>query len=183
MQETLKVLGFQDSEIFQIVAIDKTATAASFTDPDDGWAWASAQSGNIYLVGNPLKTKKRSKASDEDIAVPRVLLLDADPEKTDEDPDGFSAESRASCLMFVRSVNVWMQAACGRPMPICDSGRGYQMWIQTDVADRRTFLKRLALTFGIPGVKVDATHDASRLLRLPGTVNTKTGRTACLMPT
>ena len=62
---------------------------------------------------------------------------------------------------------------------VVDSGRGYQAWllVEPDVP-RRALLRALAQRVSRPGVRVDPTHDTARLVRLPGTTNSKSGRTA-----
>lgn len=175
---TLDAAGFKEGEVFQLVAIQYprvdgpgNTTAQSFTHDVDlpkAVSWVEQWDGkrNLYLCGNPLKNKKTRKARDVDIAACRCLLVDIDPTRETPSPSPMN-------------VAVAIQRTLGGT--IVDSGRGAQVWLLHDdeVATRRALvLKALRQRFGNEHVKIDATHDPSRLMRLPGTLNLKTGRRA-----
>src|SRR5581483_11606693 len=88
IRATISALGFTDGEFVQLAAIrERNIVARTFVVGDDAaaeaWAHArSAEGADLYICGNPPKTKLETKASQEDVAKVRVLLLDFDPEKT-----------------------------------------------------------------------------------------------------
>lgn len=171
---TLDVLGFQSGEVFQLVAItfpektspvaesfevgneDNLALARSFVERFDGKR-------NLYICLNPLKAKRSAKVRDQDIATSRVLLVDADP--TDAGDGTLEFCQKAKRLLAQGTI--------------VSSGRGHQLWVSHDpdlTEWRASVLEALRKRFGNPTVKIDATHDISRIARLPGTINLKTGK-------
>lgn len=174
----LVACGILPGESFQLASIlDRVIHCATFTSPRRAKAWADAESSqgrNIYLCGNPVRGDlgaARAKATD--VTRTACLLVDVDPDGgADGDP-----------LRVARELAGLLGSLGGGPWPVVDSGRGAQVWVQVDESvDRRALLRWLATKAG-PGVKLDATQDPARLMRLPGYVNQRTGRRACLTGT
>lgn len=172
----LRAAGFDDGEIFQLVAIKYPRDPSvrlevkSFENrlvgrTDAGkWVRRVPEGFNLYICGNPLKAHKDRKAKNEDIAVVRCFLVDVDPvgEGTPSD----------ECLAFCRAV----QQDFGGT--VVDSGRGFQLWLLhgPDVVPHREGMSHaIQKKYERPGTKMDSTFDPSRLMRLPGTINLKTG--------
>lgn len=133
---------------------------------------------DAWITGNPVKAGVHGRPLASDVEASPWLLLDADPEKTPSDPDGLSEESRSAAHDL--AAEAW--EALGRSGILVDSGRGAQVWIRVaEGVPRRRLLRYIAQELQRPGVKVDATHDPSRLMRLPGYENSRTGRTAMIL--
>ena len=138
---------------------------------------------DAWVTPNPIKAGISGRPNAEDVEASSWLLLDADPVKTPEDPEGLSEDARGQAHALVEEVC----EALGYSGILIDSGRGTQLWILTDgtwpPALRRRLLRYIAAELGprFPLVKVDATHDPARLCRLPGSVNSRTGRTAMIL--
>lgn len=154
--------GFKLGEIFQLAAIPYPKAPGivceSFINPSDALSWAEEWRGkrNLYVCGNPLKKKLSKKASDKDVAEVRVLLVDADPP--------------GDTLAFLQSVAEKLGGF------VLDSGRGHQLWTRHSAEVIPFRAKILAELRKTATVTIDGTHDPSRLMRLPGFPNLKTGR-------
>ncbi len=117
------------------------------------------------------QSAKRAKAVD--VTATRCLLVDFDPRKTEMDPEGVDPESREAARSAATAAHKLFGGV------LVDSGRGHQLWvIHEPEVDRAAFLRACAVKWDSARVKVDATHDAARLARMPGTVNTRTGQEA-----
>jgi len=174
---------FEPGDRFELAAIlnGKIATAR-FRGAQIGEAidWAKQHEGkeNLYLVLNPLRgeiTGKRAKQVD--VSVVRRLLIDCDPEGEDLAPAKATAEK----------VRAYLQEQ-GTSPGLVFSGRGWQVWLQHEPVPltdhlrglRKRFLRGLQ-SMALEGAKIDSTSDASRLARLPGTRNLKTGEKAVMV--
>lgn len=169
MQTTLDACGLEPGEWFQLAAFrDGNPRFQTFRvgplDKAEEWVRRRSDCG-LYIRGNPLKSNLGDEAARAvDIAVGRVLLFDVDPAKGGVPGDPL--DTARECQELVGGT-------------LIDSGRGAQLWIRVRPECQRAQLSRaLAARFKRPGVKIDATHDLGRLMRLPGSINHKTGRTA-----
>lgn len=125
-----------------------------------------------YICGNPVKPGTVGKPSDADILEARVLLVDCDPIKTDQDPKGTSQEARDAAWDLASAIFDHFQDHAS----LVDSGRGGQVWLRVSpFTPRKKLLKWIAENFVSDLAKVDPTHNVDRLMRLPGSVNTRTG--------
>lgn len=178
LEKSLGACGIQYDETFSVAAIrDRRIQAECFDGVAAAEAWLTTDrrnAWNLYLCGNPVKPGTTGKPKAEDIIKGRVLLFDVDP-----DPDEVAARDT------VLQARDWLRAG-GFECYAIDSGRGAQLWIRVDPTltntERRRLSKWLGEKFACPGVKIDATHNPDRLMRLPGSVNQKTGRTAAFLP-
>lgn len=122
---------------------------------------------NHYFTPSPIKPGVSGRPKAADVVAARRLLVDADPA-----PDEEIAKQVAS------AVYGWC-AEKGVHAVLVDSGRGHQVLVGTAAdLDRPRASMFFRTRFERPGAKLDHTHDAARLVRLPGSVNHKTGRTA-----
>jgi len=164
LSEALSACGFLAGERFALASIlDGQLRGVVLDDPERGQAWADSQGGrNVYLTGNPVRPDfygSRPKAAD--ILERRVLLVDLDP---------IGSEDVAPVAQAL-----WERIGG----TLVDSGRGRQIWLRVPGdADCAGILRAIRQDLT---VKVDCTYDASRLMRLPGTVNLKTGRLAAIL--
>lgn len=171
LKRALSLCGIQPGETFSVAAIkDREIRAECFTSPDaaetfldgfDGW--------NLYLCGNPFKPGTKGKPSASDVLEGRVLLIDADPSGAESSP-----------LDAIREL----AASLNGRAHVIDSGRGAQAWLRVsglNLEQRRQLARGLASKFARSSVKFDGTHNLDRLMRLPGSTNTKTGRTASIV--
>ena len=167
LEQALAVCGFEEKEWFALAAIkDGSIRPRVFNNADRAERWLeqwSPESGfNCYITGNPVDPEfdgVRPKAVD--ISVRRVLLIDVDPVGDQS----------------VMPVAQEIQDLVGGTLVF--SGRGWQIWLRVGPGvDCEQLLRGLRIRFKRPWAKLDGTHDASRLMRLPGTVNQKTGLTA-----
>lgn len=130
--------------------------AARFMRACEGW--------DVYIQLNPCSTPGLVRPAARDCAVLQALLVDADP----------TGETTAA----------WDWTPVGDAVAI-DSGRGRQFWLRFDppappekVGHAEAFLRNLRAP---EGVRIDATYDLPRLARMPGTVNSRTGRQARIL--
>lgn len=171
ISEALAACGIHKGETYQLASIlDKRIQCLSTASRKEGATWAKAQGAlgrNVYLCGNPVRPDLGpNRAGAADVVRQGCLLVDIDP-----DPDGAALKVAEQVWGLVGGALV-------------DSGRGAQVWLQVEPdVDRRGLLLALKARFSVPGVKFDSTYDPSRLMRLPGTINRKTGRVACLIKT
>jgi len=172
--EALEAAQFKPGESFQLARInDGRIVCQTFTVGDDVSSFL-APAGNYYLTCNPVRPDLGARrASEADVVEERLLLFDVDPTGVDREPARLVAEA----------ARAWLTEQGYRP-PMIDSGRGFQLWIHCPGVDkprRRALILGLGLKFSADGAKVDSTADACRLMRLPGTVNLKTGRKAVIL--
>lgn len=163
LEQALKFCGIRPGENFSVAALrEGQIKATCFTDV--GLATSrlehyASQGFNLYFCGNPVREGTTGKPKAADIIEGRVLCVDLDP-KGDKDL-GAERDRISGLLKDLQHMLVF-------------SGRGYQFWVRTNptmtTEDRRDFLGSLG--------GVDATHNLDRLMRLPGSVNQKTGELA-----
>lgn len=170
---------------------------------EQGARWVSARNGerNLYFVANPVRrdvVKQRAKrAENEDCARGEVLLLDVDPVKVkqkdidkgkakpeDLDDLGTRPAKLELAVEIGDAIRQLLHERTGALAPLVSSGRGRQLWLriegELDAHTRRRVVHALAARFDRPGlVTLDrATHNVARLMRLPGSVNLRTGALA-----
>ena len=171
----LDVLGFLPGENVPLAYAEAGVLHAQcFTDLDKAAAWLGDRV-DCYVTGNPALPGKAGRVKASQIATRRWLLIDIDPKKTQEDPDGLCPKARAQAVLLASDVFDFV----GRRAALVDSGRGMQVWlrVENDI-DRKRFGHWARTHFRREGVVIDGTHDPSRLMRLPGTVNSRTKRLA-----
>lgn len=170
---------------FEVRAISADRSVVRKAFPGDGLdepcSFISAHGeANVYYTLNPTRQAMARSARDEDIARRRWLLVDvdsgqpADTNATDEEAD--------ASWHVARDVMTGLEKEFGWPDPvvIC-SGNGWHLIYRIDLpndADTteniRSALCYLAYRFNSGTVKIDTTvFNASRIARLPGTVNRK----------
>lgn len=164
------------------------------------WLARRALHRNLYLLANPLRPDaSRSgagRALDDHVACARLLLIDVDPVKVRQrdldrghpgplDVLGTAPHKLEAAVEVADLVRAWITEHLGVTPPLIDSGRGRQLWLRfagdgPDRSLRRRLVHLLALRFDREDVvTVDrSTHNAARLMRLPGSTNHRTGRTA-----
>lgn len=175
LSETLGLLGLQGQRFSLSQKKDGKLVSACFNDVSAAEAWITGTDG--YVTLNPVREGCVRKPSDEDIAGSNWLLLDFDPKKDEEDPLGTSEQRRTAALAAADAA----QSMLGTGLLI-DSGRGAQVWLPVEPGvSRRRLVAFVRQSFKSNLVEVDATHDASRLARLPGTVNSRTGDEALVL--
>jgi hypothetical protein len=136
---------------------------------------------DVYACLNPARSMA-GKPSVCDITTVRRFMVDLDP-----------ISSTASTDALLTSVCDWLRSALNigdHGRTILYTGRGYQVWVPlvpTDETARaaagiRGIIRTMAGDLGtVLGARVDTTSgEISRVARLPGTVNSKTGRTAAI---
>jgi putative DNA primase/helicase len=189
----LMVAGYGPGERFELAA-SKPFEAGRFTNDPDGvraaMAFVREQDGrkNLYLGGNPLReTISGGRATAQDVTETRLLLIDCDPTRGEGDPDGIGSERRQAAATLAGAVCKWFAERGYRPR-LVDSGRGRQILIlhepcrsDADMHSRAELTHGLQRRFSGPLAKIDSTADPSRLIRLIGTTNLKTGRRAQLL--
>jgi putative DNA primase/helicase len=164
--------------------VGRSFSGETFTDDHAAAAaWASRQPCDVYFGTNPIALNARlpkGRASDEDVARVQDLLIDADP-------DDSTPESCQKARELASDVRTFILHKLGVWPAVIFSGRGVQLHLRHEQAppdDARLELRKrlthlLARKFDRPGAHVDLkTHNHSRLARLPGTVNSKTGAVA-----
>ncbi len=135
------------------------------------WLMANEQHNLYYSVNEPLEHVTDKKASKTDIARVHFLHIDMDVRKADECEEEAQARILATLDRYPR-----------RPSALVSSGGGFNaLWRLTSpiTLDTESESKRDASTEDIEGrnkqiaadLEGDVTHDLSRILRLPGTIN------------
>lgn len=169
----LQLCGFQSGERFSIAAIrDREIRPGCFSDISQAEAFLAQFPGwNHYICGNPVRESCAGKPKLEDVTVARIMLIDADPQTPGADT-----------ALAISKVGMWLRGETNNDViPIViDSGRGTQAWLRCSLTneERRALIQHLARVCATDGVKFDATQNPDRLMRLPGSTNTKTGRVA-----
>ena len=184
--------------IFDILGQDRIRFVAkkdgrvmgSWLDKGEDWTRLNEDGWNIYVVLNPTKPDFcRIKPSDADITLHRFILLDADPINANEPITGFYG---AYCTLALNSVNY---EEAGPDYFAQYTGRGVQIWVRyedtLDIelgrAQARWYIKTVGERVNDKLVfckaRLDSsTSDASRLARMPMSINWKTGeRASCLI--
>jgi hypothetical protein len=165
--EALAALELRDGETLAVAR--KTSGAWSERIVSSAAAALSFVSGadDAYVCANPLRPGA-TRARDVDVLEGRWLLVDCDPTGTDRGPAVGAARAAYDLV--------------GGAAVLVDSGRGAQCWVRlAPGVDRRGLLSWIRRAVQRPGVRVDATHDPSRYVRLPGTANSRTGRIALIL--
>jgi hypothetical protein len=142
--------------------------------------WMEACSGwDCYVQLNPSYDRTLVRPSAKDISHLQAILVDFDP--VDPLPNDSSPTAAINRLLS--------HGIPPESVTHIDSGRGFQLWIHVEPIpiigegslDRsvKAFIRMLADSWGRQGgYAVDPScSDLCRLARLPGTVNSKTGRT------
>lgn len=193
LARTLAAYGFRPGELVELAAKpERGMRARTFRveDAEAAAAWLAAQEASgardFYLVANPLRASPAgARAGDEDVAEVRLLLIDCDPRKTPDDPQGTSGAARADCALLAGRITKLLKVELSVLPLRVDSGRGQQLLLRHDPelpqAERAALLEALHRTHAEPRASVDlGMHNPSRLVRLPGATNSRTGRTACV---
>lgn len=136
-------------------------------------AWIEDQNAErkgVYFTPNPLSRPVQGKPKRADIAAPVVLAVDLDPPQ-----DGRPYPDRRAAVMRAAEA---LADADEAPALILDSGNGIGAFFrvadpqETPIAQAEaacaTITRSLAERHGL---KADGTHNADRLMRLPGTLN------------
>jgi hypothetical protein len=144
----------------------------------------SAAGFDLYFSPNPIKGTVHKKATKNDVAKARHLWIDLDPRL------GESLEAERAAMLAILTTN--LPRGMPRPNRVIDSGRGY--WGYWKLAspqpvDGSTNNVNGPLTNSVErygrGIEqafgdrfADGCRNIDRIARLPGTINTKTGRLA-----
>jgi putative DNA primase/helicase len=152
------------------------------------WIERWNQTHNLYFAPNPLKRAMSKKATKADIAEVRRLWSDRDPPK---DANGTTINGEALATWRDEQWRQMDQPPGGTPPAtwIIDSGRGFQrMWqltqaLPVDGPNGTATLKVEALNRGLAQAYGSdfSVCNIDRILRLPGTVNTRTGQRASVL--
>ncbi len=134
---------------------------------------------DIYVSINPIEAGQLRRA--KHVTHLQHVLIDIDPTEDNDNPS-----PRAPIEHLISLLPADLAAA----LFIVDSGRGVQAWLgcvpreirNTDAPLVAGWLRWLAEEWDLPGWKIDtSTSDLSRLARVPGTINSKTGRRASVI--
>lgn len=140
-------------------------------DPDEVYAFLEARNAegrNVYVCLNPVRVAHPAwkRATAATIIEVRTLLVDCDPDPTDDPADGV-----ADAAVLARRVEEKLDRA-GIAWTTTFSGRGHQVLVQLEAlaADRtRDVLRWLEpLASGLRAHVDVMTHDSPRLVRAPG---------------
>ncbi len=129
---------------------------------------------------NRLTEQAREMGRDENVVYRRWLFVDVDPKR----PSGICATSieKQAAVEVAESSREWLMTKFGYCEPIeLDSGNGRYLLFPIDIPNDeaskalvRDVLKALAADCNTDRAEIDTNvHDASRILRLPGTFNRK----------
>jgi hypothetical protein len=158
----------------------KTETR-TFTDLDALAEWVNAKVGrfNLYFSVNDLSLNTVKKANKEEVTRVRGLHVDVDPRAVEGGVEGKTPEQLAEHLAAERRriwnmIDDWERNGAKLPFPrptaIVDSGGGFQcFWrLAEEVAPEVAEALNAMIAEAMGG---DDTHDVSRIMRLPGTMN------------
>lgn len=160
--------------------------ARLFDSSSQGFDWLAHQDGDAYVGTNPMRfdaSPPNGRARDEDVDAAQALLIDLDPVDT-------SAEARQAARELASDVRAFLLHKLGTWPVVVDSGRGVQLHVRHEpvaiedarLALRPRLLKALAKKFDRAGAHVDiGVANPSRLARLPGSINSRTGGMARLL--
>jgi hypothetical protein len=153
-------------------------------------AAASAEGMNFYVAPNPAATRAGTRHTAQQVTNWSWFLIDIDPVESIAQPELVTE-------VVLSKLGEWWGIDFNERRPLLiHSGRGAQVWIRLDdvVLDgeetRRAarvtngfWLKKLAEEIGtMRGCRIDTTcADLPRVMRCPGTTNTKTGKSAILI--
>ncbi|RUX73376.1 hypothetical protein EN925_00920 [Mesorhizobium sp. M7A.F.Ca.US.006.04.2.1] len=174
-----------------LVRIDKRASSNQrstycrvFRDIDQAVAWAQAsnlEGDHIYVINNAppegWAPRNGNPPKEAEIALRTRLQVDLDPAGEDHDT------ARKHALEVIGSMPL-------QPTMIVDSGRGIQAhWdlveptgdMQKAKSANEALIAWLRKATSPMLVKVDGVANANRMMRLPGCINHKTGRTAAII--
>ena len=142
---------------------------------------------DLYFTPNPVRDTLHKKASKNDIVEARHLWVDLDPRKTEP----LEAE-RAAMLALLTTK---LPDGLPRPNHVIDSGRGFWGYWKLDkpapvdggqnnvngplIETVERYGRGIEQAFGAHFA--DGCRNIDRIARLPGTVNTKTGRWASVL--
>ncbi len=154
--------------------VTKTATFSAETT-DALLRWVREQGGtlNVYWMVNPARRPLTSKAKKEDVEAMEFLHVDLDPVKPGPNVTELAAHNAAERTRILGVLETFSPS----PSAIVDSGGGYQaFWrlekpihiggSETLAIEGEAYNQQLGIILG-----GDATHNADRIMRLPGTVN------------
>ena len=179
LAETLDAVGLTGKHFALSKKVNGQLKSGCFSTAERGEAWIGDGETDCYITVNPVREGTQGKPTDADIESVHWLLVDCDPKKDSElDPDGTTQE-RMDAAWTVAS-GVWEHFE--QKGVLVASGRGAQVWLRVGIGvDRRALLGWIREEHSHPLVDVDATHDYSRLCRLPNTVNTRTGELVAII--
>lgn len=177
LKDTLQELGLEGHRFNLAQKRAEGLISACFDNVEAAEAWLK-EGYDSYVCCSPVKAGTTGKASDADVLIDGALLVDCDPRKDDEDPTGTSTKRRDAA--WNTAMEIWEHfGQCGT---LVDSGRGGQVWLKVPaICDRHGLLAWIREHFKREDVEIDATHEVSRLMRLPGTTNTRTGETVTIV--
>lgn len=172
LRTVLKELGLEGQRFGLAQRRGGQLVPCCFNTVEGAEAWL-LEEGDAYICGNPLRAGFAGKPSNQDVIGEGVLLIDCDPKKCPEkDPDGTTTERRDAA--WDTAMAIW--EGFGQAGILVDSGRGAQVWLRVEPGIPRARLRAwIQDTYRHELVEIDATHDVSRLMRLPGTINSRTG--------
>lgn len=148
----------------------------------EAWARRYAHA-NCYIQLNPTASPALVRPKAGDVSHIQAILIDIDPVRPDAAP--LKTGETIEGILTARGVDMGS-------VSFIDTGRGIQLWIHMPAMPLigegslarcvRAFIRDVCDAFGeTHGCVVDSTcSDLSRVARLPGTVNQKTGRQAVL---
>lgn len=143
---------------------------------------------DIYVGANPARGT-RIKAATREVEVWRYLIIDLDPVAPECAPE-------LAIEQVLAAAESSLLDGCVQSAAVAFTGRGAQAWVALTPRDLRTqddrneaergmgaVLHRLKLLWGDKlGYRIDtSTSDLARIVRCPGTINTKTGKRARLV--
>jgi hypothetical protein len=144
-----------------------------------------ASSRAVYFTLNDVDGRRDGSARNDDITRRLWFFLDIDPIKAEPDNSATDAEKKAAIEL------TWAieERLCGLGWPapiIVDSGNGHYLLYRCDLPNDAmvkalfaSAIKSLADYHGCEGARIDkAVHNASRIARMPGTMNRKGVATA-----
>jgi len=139
---------------------------------------------DIFAHLNPTHPRITRRANTEDSLAWAFMLVDIDPLDGTPDPD----EVVAATHIPLRSLEAVVRPGWRFAPTIVYTGRGAHLWVRfrprQDVEwwrigdAQREILRKLTPP---PGYRIDPLGDMARIVRLPGTINHKTGRMAELI--
>jgi hypothetical protein len=138
---------------------------------------------NVYYQPNPQKRMPPRKARKEDIAAAAYLFADIDPPKDTTPLETWRADMLAK-------LSGPLPGGLPQPTWTIDSGRGY--WLLWQLAEPIPVegdgpltidveARGLGIEEALAELGADTCRNIDRIARLPGTVNHKTGKTACVV--
>ncbi|MBI3722713.1 DUF3631 domain-containing protein [bacterium] len=163
------------------IHLDRRFRGECFDDPEAAEKWLSkfGKGWGRYFCGNPVEPGAVGKVKAKQILAGRVVLFDPDPDA------GTSMEDSPASREVALASADYLDSTVGSRPTVIDSGRGAQGWISTDPAlpgeEREWLVDHLAAKFRREGIKFDRLTNLDRLMRCPGTINQKTGRTATIL--